>query len=127
MNKYYGGLMLEEREPALAMSIFAGIAAGIAGFLAFKRSGKTLGEFSGDIASGLKENAGAAGERIKDGIADARAKAAELRKPRKDGVEEAPQASIAEEALSLKQTGKKPDRPVDPTIEQELKTGAISY
>ena len=29
--------------------------------------------------------------------------------------------------LTTKQTGKKAKRPVDPTIEQELKTGAISY
>ena len=35
--------------------------------------------------------------------------------------------AIAEEALTVKETGKKSKRPVDPTIEQELKTGAISY
>ena len=37
------------------------------------------------------------------------------------------QPEISEEALTLKQTGRKSRRPVDKTVEAELKTGAISY
>lgn len=102
---------------AITTGIVSGIAAAIAGFLAFKKSGKTFGEFSDDVAT-----------RVKDGIADAKTKASDLVDRRKDGVEEsATQTEIAEEALTLKETGKKTKRPLDPTIEDELKTGAISY
>jgi hypothetical protein len=102
---------------AVTTGIVAGIAAGIAGFLAFKKSGKTFGEFSDDVAT-----------RVKDGLADAKTRASEMVDRRKDGIDEpAAQTAIAEEALTLKETGKKAKRPVDPTIEDELKTGAISY
>jgi hypothetical protein len=109
------GRMISER-PATVAAIASGVAAAVVGFLAFKRSGKSFSEFSGD-----------AGTWIKDGISDVRSKATGAQ-PRKDGIDdERSQSEIAEEALTVKQTGKKAKRPVDPTIEQELKTGAISY
>ena len=109
------GRMISER-PAAAAAIASGVAAAVVGFLAFKRSGKSFSEFSGD-----------AGTWIKDGLSDVRSKTMGSQ-PRKDGIDdERSQSEIAEEALSVKQTGKKAKRPVDPTIEQELKTGAISY
>ncbi len=109
------GRMISER-PAAAAAIASGVAAAVVGFLAFKRSGKSFSE----ISEG-------AGTWIKDGISDVRSRTMGSQ-PRKDGVdEERSQSEIAEEALTTKQTGKKAKRPVDPTIEQELKTGAISY
>lgn len=113
------GRMISER-PAAAAAIASGVAAAVVGFLAFKRSGKSFSEFSGDLTSGAQTW-------IKDGIADVRSRVPGS-EPRKDGIDdERSQSEIAEEALSVKQTGKKAKRPVDPTIEQELKTGAISY
>ncbi len=109
------GRMISER-PAAAAAIASGVAAAVVGFLAFKRSGKSFSE----ISEG-------AGTWIKDGISDVRSRTMGSQ-PRKDGVDdERSQSEIAEEALTTKQTGKKAKRPVDPTIEQELKTGAISY
>ena len=111
--------MISDR-PATAAAIASGVAAAVVGFLAFKRSGKSFSEFSGDITNG-------AGTWIKDGISDVKSRTTRSQ-PRKDGVDdERSQSEIAEEALSVKETGKKAKRPVDPTIEQELKTGAISY
>jgi hypothetical protein len=110
------GRMISDR-PATAAAIASGVAAAVVGFLAFKRSGKSFSEFSGD-----------AGTWVKDGISDLRSKTSGSQ-PRKDGVDDGgrSQSEIAEEAMTTKQTGKKSKRPVDPTVEQELKTGAISY
>lgn len=105
--------------PATAAAIASGVAAAVVGFLAFKRSGKSFAEISDG-----------AGTWIKDGLSDVRSRAGSWSEPRKDGIdddEDRSQSEIAEEALTTKQTGKKAKRPVDPTIEQELKTGAISY
>jgi hypothetical protein len=113
--------MISDR-PATAAAIASGVAAAVVGFLAFKRSGKSFSEFSGDITSG-------ASTRIKDGIAEVKSRASGWSEPRKDGLDdERSQSEIAEEALTRKAIGKKKaKRPVDPTIEAELKTGAISY
>ena len=37
------------------------------------------------------------------------------------------QSDIAEEALTLKSTGRKSKRPADPTVEEQTKTGAVAY
>jgi hypothetical protein len=37
------------------------------------------------------------------------------------------QSDIAEEALTLKSTGKKSKRPADPTVDQQTETGAVAY
>jgi len=113
--------MISDR-PATVAAIASGVAAAVVGFLAFKRSGKTFSEFTDDLATG-------ASTRIKDGIADVKSRAGSWSEPRKDGVDEGrTQSEIAEEALTQKEIGKKKGRrPVDPAIEQELKTGAISY
>jgi hypothetical protein len=112
---------------AVAAGVITGIAAGVAGYLAFKRSGKTFEQFSGDIATSVKDSAASASTRIKDGIADLKTKSQDFVERQKDGFHEPTQSEIAEEALTLKETGKKSHRPVDDTIETELKTGAISY
>jgi hypothetical protein len=108
--------MIADR-PATVAAIASGVAAAVVGFLAFKRSGKSFSELSEG-----------AGTWIKDGLSDVRSRTGSWSEPRKDGIDdERSQSEIAEEALTTKQTGKKSKRPVDPTIEQELKTGAISY
>lgn len=119
---------------AIGTGLVAGIAAGIAGFLAFKKSGKSFGQFSDDVATNLKEKASDARTFVKDGIADAKTKAQDFTDRRKDGFEtdanvEKSQSEIAEEALTLKETGMKTKgkRPVDPVIEEQSKVGAISY
>ncbi len=111
-----------------AVTAVAAIAAGVAGFFAFKRSGKSFAEFSGDIATSVKDKAGETGAMVKDGIADAGAKAKDRVSKIRDGLDgEKSQAEIAEEALTLKETGKKTTTPADPVIEQQSKVGAISY
>ena len=117
---------------AIAAGLVTGIAAGVAGYFAFKRSGKTWDEFSNDIATGVKESAANVRTRVKDGIEDARTKAQTFVERRKDGVdpdsanEGKSQAMFAEEALTLKETGKKTKRPADATIGTDLNTGAIN-
>jgi hypothetical protein len=37
------------------------------------------------------------------------------------------QSDIAEEALTLKSTGKKTKRPADPAVEEQTKAGAVAY
>ena len=108
--------------PIATAAIASGVAAAVAGFLAFRKSGKSFGEFTGDLTTG-------ASTRIKDGFADMKSRASSWSEPRKDGVDDGrSQREIAEEAMTTKQVGKKKSkRPVDPTIEEELKTGAISY
>ena len=113
---------------ALAAGLLTGLAAGVAGYLAFKRSGKTWEEFSDDVATSVKDSASAARTRIQDGIDEVKARAKDWSEPRKDGLsEEKSQAMFAEEALTLKETGKKTKRPVDDTVATELKAGAVSY
>ena len=43
------------------------------------------------------------------------------------GIEVVAEASSAEEALTLKETGKKANTPADPVIDQQSKVGAVSY
>lgn len=80
---------------ALATGLVSGVAAAIAGFLAFKKSGKTFPEFRDDMTA-----------RVKDGLSEARTRAGEMARWRQDGLDEdRGQAEITEEALSLKETG----------------------
>ena len=77
------------------------------------------------------EREGLGGEtetRVKDGLADAGTKAKDRVSKIRDGLDgEKSQAEIAEEALTLKETGKKTSTPTDPVVEQQSKVGAISY
>jgi len=43
------------------------------------------------------------------------------------GSDDLDQSDIAEEAMTLKATGKKTKRPVDPTVENQTKAGAVAY
>ena len=109
---------------AIATGLVSGIAAAIAGFFAFKKSGKTFSEFSGDIATSVKETAAETSERVKDGLTDAGTKAKAKVAKIRDGLDgDKTQAQIAEEALTLKDTG----TTTDPVIDQQTKVGAVSY
>jgi hypothetical protein len=112
---------------AIATGLVSGIAAAVAGFFAFKKSGKSFAEFSGDIASSVRETATETGTKVKDGLADAGTKAKNRVSKLRDGIDgEKSQAEIAEEALTLKQTGKTTDIPADPTVEAQT-TGAVVH
>ncbi|MEO7411146.1 MAG: hypothetical protein ABIU10_07485 [Sphingomicrobium sp.] len=110
---------------AVATGVVGAIAAAAAGFLAFKKSGKTFSEFSGDIATSVKDKAAETSERVKDGLADARTMAKDQVSKLRDGIDSngKTQSEIAEEALTLKQTGST----TDPLIEQQSKVGSVSY
>lgn len=109
---------------AIATGLVSGIAAAVAGFFAFKKSGKTFSEFSGDIATSVKETASDTSERVKDGLTDAGTKAKAKVAKIRDGLDgDKTQAQITEEALTVNVTG----APTDPLIEQQSKVGAVSY
>lgn len=89
----------------------AAVVGAIAGLFMLKRSGKTIGEVADDVSA-----------RVKDGIADATAKAKDLGW-RKDGVDDKPQSEIAEEALTLKETGASSKGARGPLAQQDIKAG----
>ena len=109
-NQYSGGVMDMARErPFTAAAVTAGpAAAGL--FLWSKRTQ------IGDQLSSLSEqmNEWTLNMRSSDSSAFF-------------GGESRDQSDIAEEALTLKSTGKKTKRPVDSTIEQQTKTGSAAY
>lgn len=115
---------------AIATGLVSGVAAAIVGFLAFKKSGKSFSEFSGDIATSVKDKATETGNMVKDGLADAGAKAKDQVSRLRDGIDEhfaadKTQAEIAEEALTLKQTGSTTTIPADPTVIDQTKGSVV--
>ena len=113
----------------------AALTAGLAGLFFMKKSGKSFSDVADGISSKSKSVATEAkakfddvSAKVKDGFTDARAKASESLQRRRDGIDpDKPQSEIMEEALTLKATGKKTKKPVDPVIEQQTKVGAIAY
>lgn len=96
---------------AIATGAIAVAAAAAAGAVLISRRDKSLRETGDDLTT-----------RLKDGFADASDKIKKL-----VGVEESKtQQEIAEEALTLKQTGASAS-PVDALATDQIKTGAISY
>ena len=109
---------------AIATGAVTAVAAAVAGAFFFRRSDKSFAEI-GDELSG----------KIKGGIADVRDKAAEGARSFKekaaflladDDSDSAEQSRIAEEALTLKETGRKAPHPVDSKIGSEIKNAPIS-
>ena len=106
---------------AIATGAVTAVAAAVAGAFFFRRSEKTVGE----LAEGWSD-------KIKDGVEDVRGMAAEGIKAAKEKAamlwnEEPTQSEIAEEALTLKETGRQSNRPIDDTAAAEIKAGAIAY
>jgi hypothetical protein len=90
----------------------AALIGALAGLFWLKRSGKTIGEVADDVST-----------RVKDGIAEAGAMAKE-KGWLKDGLgEDKPQSEIAEEALTLKETGAKSKGARGPLAQQDIKAG----
>ena len=113
---------------AVATGVVSAIAAAAAGFFAFKKSGKSFSDFSGDIATSVKDKASETSERVKDGLADATTMAKDQVAKFRDGIDgEKSQSEIAEEALSLKETGSTATFPRDPVIDSQTKVGSVSY
>lgn len=113
---------------AIATGVVSGVAAAVAGFLAFKKSGKSFPEFSGDLATSVKDKAAETSERVMDGLAEAGAMARDQVSKLRDGIDEhfaadKSQSEIAEEALTLKETGKTTSIPADPVVEDHNKVG----
>lgn len=109
---------------AIATGAVTAVAAAVAGAFFFSRNRQAIGEFaddvSGKIKGGLDEARGAAAE----GIRSFKEKAAFFF-DEDDGSTN--QNEIMEEALSIKETGRKPKHPVDPTIDKQIKAGSVSY
>ena len=106
---------------AIATGAITAVAAAVAGLFFFRRSEKSLGEFTNDLTS-----------RAKDGLADVSAKAKDTVTRIRDGLDDRlgsdkSQSEIAEEALTIKETGKTATFPIDPAIESQTKVGSISY
>ena len=102
---------------AIATGAVAVVAAAVAGVVLFRRSDKSFGEFTNDVTS-----------RVKDGLTDARTRAKDKVTRFRDGLDkEKSQSEIAEEALTLKETGKTSKIPVDPVVEGQTKVGSIAY
>lgn len=100
---------------AIATGAVTAVAAAAAGAYFFSRSDKSLGELSDDLTGRVKDGLADAGEKIKKASAKARTLAADLG--------DKSQSEIAEEAISLKQTGEI----LDETNQRQTKTGAITY
>ena len=111
---------------AIATGLVSGIAAAVAGFFAFKKSDKSFSEFSGDVATSVKETAAETSGRVKDGLADAGTRAKDTVSRVRDGLDgDKSQAEIAEVALALKGTGKKTKIPADPVVEDQATGSAV--
>jgi UDP-N-acetylmuramyl tripeptide synthase len=91
---------------AIATGAVTAVAAAAAGAFFFRRSDKSLAQIADDVTDRIKS-------------------AADRAKARFEGDQS--QREIAEEALTLKQTGKKNRKPADPLVEDQLKAGSVAY
>ncbi len=118
-----------KREPytsaAIATGAVTAVVAAIAGAYFFRRSDKSLAEIGDDLSGKIKTGIADARDLAEQGARTFKEKAGFLLADEDEVSTE--QSRIAEEALTLKETGRQPQRPLDPTIESELKAGAISY
>ena len=116
-NQYSGGVMDMARERPIAAAGMAAAAVGAGVFLWSRRNqiSDQLSSLSQQI-SDWREGMGSEDEFGSDQGFMARS-----------GGKGSSQSEIAEEALTLKSTGKKSKRPADPTVEEQTKTGAIAY
>ncbi len=104
---------------AIATGAVTAVAAAAAGLFFFSRRDKSLRETGDALAS-----------KVKDGLSEAKQsiKSLAARGSKLAGIgEDKPQSEIAEEALTLKQTGKNAPHPADPLVEEQTKAGAIAY
>ena len=95
---------------AIATGAVTAVAAAAAGAFFFSRRDKSIGETASDLKTMVKDGFADASDRIRDRFAT-----------------DKPQSEVAEEALTLKETGKRNDQPVDPLVADQLKAGAVAY
>ena len=110
-------------------------AAAAAGAFLMTRRDKSFREASGDLTSKVKGSLASATETVKDGLASATATVKDFGQRGAEyftgdtndaGTETRTQQQIAEEALTLKETGVAKS-PIDKLSATEIKTGAVSY
>ncbi len=94
---------------AIATGAVTAVAAAAAGAFFFSRKDKSFRAAADDVAG-----------RVKDGLAEAKTRFDYWKSGDK------PQDQIAEEALTLKATGKKARRPADPMVKDRAKSGALA-
>ena len=95
---------------AIATGAVTAVAAAAAGAFFFSRRDKSLGETASKLKTMVKDGFADASDRIRDRFAT-----------------DKPQSEVAEQALTLKETGKRNDQPVDPLVADQLKAGAVAY
>ena len=89
---------------AIATGAVTAVTAAVAGLFFFRRSDKSLGQFTDELTT-----------RVKDGLADVGTKAKDTVTRLRDGLDQDKnQSAIAEQAPTIKETGKKATIPVDP-------------
>jgi len=98
---------------AIATGAVTAVAAAAAGAFFFSRRDKSFSETADELTSKAKEVLSGATEQVK--------------KTSRRVTGNKNQSDIAEEALSLKEAGTTDNRPIDPTVENQLKAGAIAY
>ncbi len=120
---------------AIATGAATVVAAAAAGAFLMTRRDKSFKEASGELTSKVKDGLATASGTVKEGLASATAAARELGQRgadylksdnAPDGTETRTQQEIAEEALTLKETGGAKS-PLDNLSATEIKTGAVSY
>ncbi|MDQ3079263.1 MAG: hypothetical protein M3R03_04615 [Pseudomonadota bacterium] len=120
---------------AIATGAATVVAAAAAGAFLMSRRDKSFKEASGDLTGKLKDGLANASETVKDGLASATAAVKDLGQRGADylksdsaleSTETRTQQEIAEEALTLKETGGAKS-PLDDLSATEIKTGSVSY
>lgn len=108
-NQYSGGMMDMVRDRPVAAAT-AAVGAAAAGLFLWSRRSQISEQLSGlsDQISEWREGMQSGDSFISSGSS-------------------ADQSDLAEEALTLKQTGKKTKRPTDSTVEAQTKAGAVAY
>ncbi|MEO7504761.1 MAG: hypothetical protein ABIT69_06215 [Sphingomicrobium sp.] len=104
---------------AIATGAVTAVAAAAAGAFFFARRDKSFRDASEELTS-----------RVKDGLSDAGARIKNLAERGSKWVgasDTKTQAEIAEEALSLKETGSPSMTPVDALADDQIKAGAVAY
>ncbi|MDQ3143651.1 MAG: hypothetical protein M3Q57_02055 [Pseudomonadota bacterium] len=107
---------------AIATGAVTAVAAAAAGAYFFSRRDKSFKEASEELTSRVKDGLASASGKVKD----LGQRGAEYFKGDSVGTETRSQQEIAEEALTLKETGVAKS-PIDTVSATEIKTGAIAY
>ncbi len=128
------GRTIKERpytSAAIATGAVTVVAAAAAGAYLLSRREKSFKEASGELTAKVKDGFASASDAVKDGFSSASVAVKDLGQRgaglfKGDGSEPRTQQQMAEEALTLKETGTATSL-VDEVSANEIKTGAIAY